>query len=198
MNRTPHDEIRSDLLTLPNLISAVRIALVPVFIMAMIKHRTGQALLIFFLAGISDLLDGFAARIFHVRSRAGMILDPAGDKLLMSASYVVLTIPSLSIPNAIPLSLTVLVFLRDLLIVVGALIAFLSWRQSTFFPSLLGKFTTAFQVGTVFLVLLLNDLGKASGWLAGFYAMTFVLTLASGTHYFMYGLRVMKARRNAA
>ena len=190
------DDLRSAVLTLPNLISTFRILLVPFFVLAVLDQRTGQALLIFFIAGISDLLDGFTARLFHVRSRLGMILDPAGDKLLMSASYIVLTFPSIARPNAIPLGLTVLVFLRDILIVMGALIAFRKWRQTAFQPSLLGKFNTAFQVGTVFLVLLLNDLGKAPGWMAAIYAMAIFFTVASGADYFIYGLRVLKERKS--
>ncbi len=195
MTRRPPDDLRSAVFTLPNVISAFRIVLIPFFVLAVLDGRTGQALLIFFIAGISDLLDGFTARLFHVRSRLGMILDPAGDKLLMAVSYIVLTFHSAARPNAIPLGLTVLVFLRDVLIVLGALIAFRLWRQTTFPPSLLGKFSTAFQVGTVFLVLLLNDLGQAPGWMAAFYATAIFLTVASGADYFIYGLKVLKEHR---
>ncbi len=196
VTRRPPDDLRSAVLTLPNLISAFRIVLVPFFVLAVLDGRTGRALLIFFIAGISDLLDGFTARLFHVRSRLGMLLDPAGDKLLMTASYIVLTLPSIARPNAIPLGLTALVFLRDILIVVGALIAFRLWRQTAFPPSLLGKLSTAFQVGTVFLVLLLNDLGRAPGWMIIFYAMAIFFTVASGADYFIYGLKVLREHRN--
>jgi cardiolipin synthase len=190
------DDLRSAVFTLPNVISAFRILLVPIFVLAVLDRRTGQALLIFFIAGISDLLDGFTARLFHVRSRLGMILDPAADKLLMSASYVVLTMPSVARPNTLPLVLTALVFLRDILIVIGALIAFRLWRQTAFPPSFLGKFSTAFQVGTIFLVLLLNDLGQAPGWMAAIYAMAIFFTVASGADYFIYGLKVLREHRN--
>ncbi|MGD0781831.1 MAG: CDP-alcohol phosphatidyltransferase family protein [Candidatus Aminicenantales bacterium] len=196
MTRRPPDDLRSAVFTLPNAISAFRIVLVPFFVLAVLGGRTGQALLIFFVAGISDLLDGFTARLFHVRSRLGMLLDPAGDKLLMAASYIVLTLPSAARPNAIPLGLTVLVFLRDILIVIGALIAFRLWRQTAFPPSLLGKFNTAFQVVTVFLVLLFNDLGRAPGWMMVVYAIAIFLTFGSGADYFIYGLKVLKEHRN--
>ncbi len=196
MTRRPPDDLRSAVLTLPNLISTFRIVLVPFFVLAVLNQRVGESLLIFFVAGISDLLDGFTARLFHVRSRLGMLLDPAGDKLLMTASYIVLTLPSVARPNAIPLGLTLLVFLRDILIVVGALIAFRKWRQTAFQPSLLGKVNTAFQVGTVFLVLLLNYLGRAPGWMIVFYAITIFLTAASGADYFIYGLKVLKEHRH--
>ncbi len=196
MTRRPPDDLRSTVLTLPNLNSAFRIVLVPFFVLAVLDGRTGQSLLIFFIAGISDLLDGFTARLFHVRSRLGMLLDPAADKLLMAASYIVLTMPAVARPNAIPLGLTVLVFLRDILIVIGAVIAFRLWRQTTFPPSLLGKLNTAFQVGTVFLVLLLNDLGRAPGWMMAIYTIAIFLTVASGADYFIYGLKVLKEHKN--
>ena len=195
MTRRPPEDLRSIVLTLPNAISAFRIVLVPFFVRAVLAGRTRTALVIFFVAGISDLLDGFTARLFHVRSRLGMLLDPAGDKLLTIASYIVLTLPAVARPNTIPLALTALVFLRDILIVVGALIAFRGWKQTAFPPSLIGKVNTAFQVGTIFLVLLFNDLGRAPGWMPVFFAVAIFLTVASGADYFIYGLKVLKEHR---
>ena len=69
------------------------------------------------------------------------------------------------------------------------------WRQTAFPPSLLGKFNTAFQVVTVFLVLLFNDLGRAPGWMMVVYAIAIFLTFASGADYFIYGLKVLKEHR---
>jgi cardiolipin synthase len=195
MNESKTDELRSDILTVPNLISAFRILLVPVFLWSILNRRSSEALIIFFIAGISDFLDGLTARLFHARSKLGMILDPAGDKFLLAVSTIALTIRSLATPNAIPIGLTLLIFGRDLLIVIGALIAFLSWRQTSFPPSFIGKFSTAFQLGTVFLVLLLNHLHIAPGWLNWFFGATAVLTVGSGVDYFRYGLRVLRERR---
>jgi cardiolipin synthase (CMP-forming) len=195
VTRRPPEDLGSTILTLPNVISAFRIVLVPFFVSAVLGQRTRAALVLFTLAGMSDLLDGFTARLLHARSRLGMLLDPAGDKLLMTASYILLTLPAVARPNVLPLGLTALVFLRDIMIVGGALMAFRRWRQTTFPPSLLGKFSTAFQVGTIFLVLLLNDLGRAPGWMAIFYAVVIFLTVASGADYFIYGLKVLKEHR---
>ncbi len=196
MNDRPTESLRSQILTLPNLISTLRIVLVPVFVAAILGHRTRTALVVFFIAGISDLLDGLAARLFNVRTKLGMMLDPAGDKLLMTAAYILLTLPALSPLNTIPLALTILVFGRDILIVVGALVAYLRWGEKTFPPSLLGKFSTAFQLGTVFLVLLLNDLGERPRWMAVFYGITAGLTVASGGDYFRHGLRIWRQKRS--
>jgi cardiolipin synthase len=187
--------LKPDIVTVPNLISVFRILLVPVFLRAVFAHRAAEALIIFVAASLTDLLDGFIARVWHQRSKLGTVLDPAGDKLLMTASYIVLTIPALAVPNFIPLWLTLLVFARDLLIVTGALIAYRKWRQKTFMPSLLGKASTACQVATVFLVLWLNHLGITAGYMPWVYRFTLLVTVASGTHYFVYGLRVLREQK---
>jgi cardiolipin synthase len=189
--------LKSDILTLPNLLSVFRILLVPVFLWSLLNKKPFEALLLFFLAGLTDVLDGWTARIWHQRTKLGTILDPAGDKLLMVTSYVVLSISSLATPNFIPIWLTVVVFARDLLIVTGAFIAYLSWRQKTFMPSLLGKISTICQVGTVFLVLLLNFYQVAPRYMHGVYYLTLLATLASGVHYFIYGLQTLHQHRKA-
>jgi cardiolipin synthase len=198
MDRDRTNPLRSDIVTVPNLISAFRILLVPVFLRAIFAHRAAEALVVFIAASLTDLLDGFIARVWHQRSKLGTVLDPAGDKLLMTASYIVLTIPALAIPNSIPLWLTILVFARDLLIVAGAFFAFKRWGQKTFMPSLLGKASTACQVATVFLVLWLNHLGITAGYMPWIYILTLLVTFVSGTHYFVYGLRVLREHRKQA
>ncbi len=195
MDEDKPEALKSDILTLPNLLSVFRILLVPVFLWSLLSRKAFEALLIFFLAGLTDVLDGFTARIWHQRSKLGTILDPAGDKLLMVTSYVVLSMSSVASPNFIPIWLTLVVFARDLLIVTGAFIAYLSWRQTTFAPSLLGKISTICQVGTVFLVLLLNFYQVSPWYMGAVYYLTLLATLASGVHYFIYGLQTLHERR---
>jgi len=197
MDKDKPEALKSDILTLPNLLSLFRILLVPVFLWSLLNKKAFEALLIFFLAGLTDVLDGFTARIWHQRSKLGTILDPAGDKLLMVASYVVLSLASVASPNFIPIWLTLVVFARDLLIVTGAFIAYLSWRQTTFTPSWLGKISTICQVGTVFLVLLLNFYQVSPWYMDAVYYLTLLATLASGVHYFIYGLQMLRERRKA-
>jgi cardiolipin synthase (CMP-forming) len=189
------DALKSAVVTVPNLLSLFRILLVPFFLRAILTRRPSEALLIFVLASLTDLLDGFTARVWHQKSKLGTVLDPAGDKLLMTASFVVLTIPSLGTPNYIPLWLTAVVFARDLLIVTGALYAFLSWGQKTFTPSLLGKASTACQVGAVFLVLWLNHLRVTADYMPWVFGLTLLATVASGVHYFVSGLSILRGHR---
>jgi len=197
LNEDKSQALSSAVFTIPNLLSVFRILLVPIFLWTMLNKKSWEALLIFFIAGLTDLLDGFTARVWHQRSKLGTILDPAGDKLLIATSYVILTLPSVASPNFIPLWLTVVVFARDLLIVVGAFVAFLTWKQKTFAPSLLGKISTAGQVGTVFLVLLLNCYRVAPWYMSWIYWITLLVTLASGVNYFIYGLKILRQQRPA-
>jgi len=195
MSQERPEALKSTVFTVPNVLSLFRILLVPVFLRAILARRPTEALLVFVLASLTDLLDGFAARVWHQRSKLGTILDPAGDKLLMTASFVVLTIPRLGAPNGIPFALTALVFGRDIMIVAGAGYAFASWGQKSFAPSLLGKMSTACQVGAVFLVLWLNHLRIAASYMPWVFRITALVTVASGVYYFVEGLSILRAHR---
>jgi cardiolipin synthase (CMP-forming) len=192
------DNIRSDVLTIPNVLSIFRILLVPVFLWSLLNRKPFEALLLFFIAGITDLLDGLAARVWHQRSKLGIVLDPAGDKLLMATSFVALTIPSLARPNTIPVWLTSTVILRDLLISGGALYAYLTWRQKAFLPTLLGKISTGCQVGMIFLVLFFNYRNGTPWIVPWIFGISMFWTLASGVHYFIEGLKILRDRRRQA
>jgi len=172
-------------LTIPNLITLTRIILTPLFIIFLIQGRHRQALLIFILAAVSDLADGLIARCWQQKSRLGSYLDPLADKLLMSASFV-----TLSIAKAIPPWLTVVVISRDVILGLGALILRLADYPLVIRPSLAGKWTTTVQLLTVGLVLGIR--GKLvqlpAGVLMGFFYLTCGLTVITGVHYVFRGL----------
>ncbi len=174
--------------TIPNLITLIRILLTPLFIIFLIQGRYRQALIIFILAGVSDLADGLIARWWQQKSRLGSYLDPAADKLLMSASFV-----TLSIYHAIPSWLTVVVISRDVILGLGALILRLADYPLVVRPSLAGKWTTTFQLVTVGLVLLVK--GNLVHWppvvLPVFFYITGGLTAITGTHYLYRGLMLV-------
>jgi cardiolipin synthase len=174
--------------TIPNLITLIRILLTPLFIIFLIQGRYRQALAFFVLAGVSDVADGLIARWWQQKSRLGSYLDPAADKLLMSASFV-----TLSISRLIPSWLTVVVISRDVILGLGALILRLADYPLVVRPSLAGKLTTLLQLITVGLVLLVK--GKLvylpPGVLSIFYYLTGALTAISGTHYLYRGLKLV-------
>ncbi len=184
-------EKKNSLLTLPNIISLSRILLVPIFLVFMIHRKITEAFVVFLLAGFTDVLDGFTARIWHQKTKIGALLDPAADKLLMTASFIVLTIPSLNFPNIIPLWLTIVVISRDLFIVSSAFALYKLRGQKTFRPSLLGKTSTACQVLVVLLVLLFNSIQISSPYLSLLYFSTLAFTILSGLHYSYISIRMI-------
>jgi cardiolipin synthase len=169
--------------TIPNLLSVLRMGLVPLFIIAVLDGEPLKALILFLVAGVTDALDGFIARFANQQSLLGAYLDPIADKLLLTSAYVSLTIPSLNHGVQIPIWITVLVIARDVLIVVMALILYLAAGIRRFPPSILSKINTAAQVIAVMLVLispLLPDLEPVATTLL--YAVA-VLTVSSGIDY---------------
>jgi len=180
--------------TLPNLLTLSRILLVPVFLWMMLERKPLGAFLIFLLAGLTDVLDGLAARLRHQKSRLGLWLDPAADKILLTAAFVLLGLPGLSRPNAIPLRIVLIVIGRDVLIAIAAFLLMRLKGQKAFYPTLLGKVSTVCQVGTVLVVLILNSLGETSSILSWFYDATLVATVLSGLQYAHKAVRIVIPR----
>jgi len=133
---------------LPNLISILRILLVIPTVSYLWNNEFGKALLIFFVAGISDGLDGFLARRFGWITRLGSLLDPLADKLLMTAIYF-----TLGLMGRLPVWLVALVIGRDLIIVLGALAYRLLIKDITLHHLLISKFNTAAQILLVLLLI---------------------------------------------
>jgi cardiolipin synthase len=172
-------------MTVPNLISILRIILVPIFIIYMIDHRTSASLVVFMIAGVSDALDGFVARAFHQKSNLGAHLDPLADKILLMSAYIISAIFKM-----IPSWLAVLTISRDVIILLGVLVLYLNRYPVKIQPSLLGKATTCMQVVTILIVLSddylnIRFLKIYSFWLAALF------TVASGLQYIRSGLIVL-------
>jgi len=171
-------------LTIPNLITLFRIILTPLFIIFLIQGNYRKALVVFILAGVSDLADGLIARTWHQKSRLGSYLDPLADKLLMAASFV-----TLSIYHQIPSWLTVLVLSRDVILAVGVVIFRLADIPLVVRPSLAGKWTTTFQLVTIGFVLLNKIWAFPPLVLPVFFWVTGALTTISGLQYFYRGIK---------
>jgi cardiolipin synthase len=170
----------SPLRSAPNLLTLLRICLAPFLVTAILEDRYALALGLFIAAGLTDALDGAAARLLRQRTMLGQYLDPVADKLLLSTLFLVLTHK-----NLIPARVTVLVFGRDLGILVVAAILYAAAGRREFGPSLLGKANTTVQILAVAAVLL-HQLTTAPGiadlrWLA--LNATMLLTVLSGLQY---------------
>jgi cardiolipin synthase len=170
-------------LTLPNLLSLLRMGLIPLFVISVLDGRPGRALIVFAVAGITDALDGFIARFWNQRSVLGAYLDPAADKLLLVTAYVVLAIPNLHREFVIPAWVSALVITRDVVIVVVALILYLASGVTKFPPSPISKVNTAVQVATIIVVLLAGVIEGLDLVATGAVYLVAALTLLSGIDY---------------
>lgn len=177
-------------MTVPNLISIFRMGLIPLFIIALVDGQPGRALIIFFVAGLTDALDGFIARFWGQQSHLGTYLDPMADKLLLVAAFVILAIPPADGGLAIPLWVSILVIARDVLIVVVSLMLYLALHITRFQPALIGKASTAVQLGTVVLVLLARIWPGVEGVALAAIYTTALFTVASGLFYILRASRM--------
>jgi len=142
--------------TLPNFITLLRLSAIPFFLLAISDARFGIALTIFVAAGVSDGIDGYLARRFHMKSALGAYLDPIADKLMLMSSFLFLAIPSYPASVKVPVWLAVLVLSRDGLLLLVALLFILTSTKRRFPPSWAGKVTTVTQIVTVLIVLCAN------------------------------------------
>ena len=161
---------------LPNLFTLARLVLAP-FVAADILHdRYGRAIILLFVAGFTDVIDGYLARRLGTSTPAGAYFDPIADKILLSVIYI-----SLGVAGAMPWWMVAVVFGRDVLILAMAAYGLLFTKLRKFPPSVWGKISTFFQIGAALVVM-----GAHAGMAA---PVTLALclmvlgTIVSGLHY---------------
>ena len=118
----------------PNQLTLLRMIFLPFIVINVVKHDFKWALALFVLAGLSDGLDGLLARTLHQQTLLGQYLDPIADKLLMSTMFLVL-----SIEHQIPWKYTIVVFSRDVSILIISGVLFMIAGLRDFRPSIFGK-----------------------------------------------------------
>ncbi|MCX5686231.1 MAG: CDP-alcohol phosphatidyltransferase family protein, partial [Candidatus Omnitrophica bacterium] len=134
-------------MNLANKITIARIVSIPFFIASIVYSRLDIALLFFILAIISDGADGFIARALKQKTKLGTILDPLADKLLLISAYICLAV-SRSIPAdlRLPPYVPIIIISRDVMIVLGSIIVYVTKGDINVSPSIIGKITTFFQM----------------------------------------------------
>lgn len=173
-------------MTVPNLITSIRIILTPIFIIYLLDEKYLPALIVFVVAGVSDAIDGFIARVFDQKSLLGAILDPIADKILLVTAFIVL-----AVKNIVPDWLTVIVISRDVLILLAVLILFLNKDNFAIKPSFISKITTFLQLLTVFNVLLAKYFGLFHQFSDYLFWTTGLLVITSFLHYMRQWFRIM-------
>ena len=194
----------SSVITIPNLLTILRMVLIPVFAILLVYGQFGWAFLVFFIAGASDGVDGFVARRFNQQSELGTILDPIADKLLMTTAFIILTLPNIfpAEPHLrhlpVPFWVTAAVIGRDVLIIAVAGAIFVITNFRSFQPSWLGKASTVVQIFAVGLILVAANFPALGGfYLPTVYTTVFAFAFFSGLHYIFFVNRLMRDRNTS-
>lgn len=176
-------------MTIPNLITLLRFALVPLVVWGLLSGEVGIAFAAFLAAGVSDGVDGYIARRFNQRSELGAWLDPIADKALLVTTFAML-----GALGALPLWLVVIVISRDVAIAMAVMVSSLIGYPVTVRPLFVSKANTTVQI-----VLAVVSLGSLA-WLgplptihAVLIVAVTVLTILSGLAYLRVWLRHMMA-----
>ncbi len=174
-----------------NKISALRVILIPFFIASLIYYNPENsylryvALLIFFLAVISDAADGLVARLNKEKTTIGPLLDPLADKLLLMSAYIFLFVRRSVFVVKLPIWVVLIVVSRDAIILLGTFLIFIIRQDIKIIPSAWGKMTTFFQMVTVLLLLLEFKYSFI------FWDCAVLFTLISGIDYIRRGLNLL-------
>jgi len=171
-------------MSLPNLLTFLRILVVPVFATAYLYGERYLAIGLFLAAAITDVLDGFIARLSKKETKLGILLDPLADKLLLLSAFGLLAYRGM-----VPFWALVIVLSKEVVVIGGWLLRNIITHRSTAIPSFLGKAATAGQVAAVAAFLtgdLIAPVGAASFWIL---VVTMALTALAGVSYLYRGFR---------
>jgi cardiolipin synthase len=176
-------------MTIPNVLTFIRILLTPLLMWFLVQGELNHALVVFFIAGMTDGLDGLIARLLHQKSRFGAILDPLADKFLLVSSFLLLGYVGL-----IPTWLVLIAIARDVVIVLGTMMLFAFRYQIEIRPTILGKLTTLLQLLSVLLALS-SELISVAGWIKTLvFASTAIFSVATGIQYVRKGISAMQSQ----
>jgi len=178
-------------LTIPNLLTVARLISIVPFVYLAMHGQDRPALILFFLAGLTDTLDGAIARRFNQKSKIGRLLDPLSDKLFTGVSFVVLAVGRAGL-SSIPMWLMIAVLLRDVFILAGSLLVYRASRNSGFQPSVYGKLNTFLEIGVVVLFLAQSDFTFLPGLLPFTYVLLLVSLLVTTGDYLRIGVKMLR------
>lgn len=179
-------------MNIPNFLTIARILLIPLMVIFLLDGELSSAFWVFVVAGITDGLDGFLARVLHQKTDFGAFIDPLADKLLLLTCYI-----SLAVLNFLPKWLAVLVVSRDVLICGGIGVLMLYNRNFAIRPSMISKITTLLQLLTVAFHLGQRHIGPFLEYRTLIIFLTAGFTILSGGHYLWRGFRILGAPNEA-
>jgi CDP-diacylglycerol--glycerol-3-phosphate 3-phosphatidyltransferase len=177
--------VPAPLAQLPNALTLARLALIPLFVIVFVQADDGSSWAagwIFLVAGVTDQLDGFLARRWHVESRFGKLADPLADRLMLDAAAILLWLD-----DKLPWYATAIIVLRDVILVGGYRL--LMPRGVELNVSTLGKAATWLLYLSLGILLVV---GHDTEWPLWLFWVALALALAAAVQY------VLKARREVA
>ena len=185
------------MLTLPNLLTAARIVLAPVFLALYVSGETVRALAAFAAAAATDVLDGLVARALDQRTRLGAFLDPIADKFLAACALF-----ALATRGRLPMWLPLVVVARDAAQLLGAGVLRLVHRTVPVAPTRIGKYATFLLAATVLTALA----GEFADWepravsrlVAALGLLAAECVAVSWVQYFLFFLRSVRSAGSAA
>ena len=178
-------------ITIPNLLTLLRVALIPFFLLASVWSMFLVAFVLFVTAAVTDIFDGFIARRFNQRSRLGAILDPAADKTMMIFGYLYYTLAA-NVAMRIPGWLTFVVLIRDFFIIAVAYLLYTRVRVKRFPPSWAGKTSTVLQAVTLGAAIAVGAFGPAlAGAAQLLFRVAVVVTVYSAADYLRRGKQML-------
>ncbi len=200
--------VSSRVFTIPNIITFIRLCMIPIFFVTLLRGDHIVASVLFALVALTDALDGFIARSTHSVSKLGQILDPCVDRLLMIAAVV-----GLVIVGPLPLWIVLVIVIRDVILLAGG--SWLLFKHGIRIPVIYpGKVaTTLLFVGFAGLMLnwpLISGLGWVSvAWLPGFNAHVcswgiwfiyagLIVCLYTTTYYIVKGIMALRDKKREA
>ncbi len=171
------------ILNIPNVLTFIRIIILPVFVTVLLYEKNDYALYLFIAAGLTDMLDGLFARLTGQKTKLGAFLDPLADKLLLITSFVIF-----SIYEWLPKWLAIVVISRDIIVILGWFLFYLVYNRTKVEPSLLGKIAIFSQIVLIAYTLFAINFGMQAPVEWMFFIVAF-FTIFSGIQYVYLGLK---------
>jgi cardiolipin synthase len=178
---------------IPNILTIIRIIMVAPIIITLIKADYFTTLILFFIAGLTDMLDGFIAKKFKFQSYLGSIIDPMADKILLVSIFF-----TMFLTNLIPLWFFIIVLVRDVMIVAGVVGYFLNTTSKEGLnPSNISKINTFMQIFLVLFIVLTKEYPALDVFTIELIIITATTTILSGADYVWLWLRefILKTKK---
>ena len=178
---------------IPNILTIFRILLIPAFIMTYSYDKFTLAAVLFILASLTDLLDGFLARAMGQVTKLGALLDPLADKLLLLSSFALLFYRGI-----VPLWVLIIVLSKDVVVVSGWMIRYFLTRSASAPPSFLWKVATFAQITAITTILTGNLVASIKSLSNSFLIVATILTALSMLDYLYRGLGELEKRTTSS